>query len=153
MATSDYNAKHMHWRSRLILSKRRILFKAIATMNMATFSIGEPTNTPFVNIKTLDLLNFGIIRGISKDYCCIESYPELSSNHSSVIFTVNSKIMTDSKIKTNLAFFATVKQKGHISRSYWRTSLDNSIPLKIDNDITCAISFYKILSKNYKLYT
>jgi len=64
---------------------------------MATLSIGEPTNTPSVNIKTLDLLNFGIIRGISKDYCCIESYPELSSDHSSVIFTVNSKIITKEK--------------------------------------------------------
>jgi len=44
-----------------------------------------------------DLLDYSIIKSISKDYYRIESYLELFSDHSSVIFTINSKIITKDK--------------------------------------------------------
>jgi len=79
-------------------------------MNLATLFIGEPDHT---TIKTSDLLDFDIIKGIPKDYCRTESYLEVSSDHFSVIFTINSKIMT----KVILAIFAMPKQNGSISKS------------------------------------
>jgi len=85
IVAGDYNAKHTHWESRLILPKGRELFKVIETINLATLSTGEPTYWPSDNKKTPDLLNFSIIKGIPKDFSRIESSLELSSNHSPVI--------------------------------------------------------------------
>jgi len=83
-------------------------------INLAILSTGEPTYWPSDNKKMHDLLDFGIIRYISKDYCHTESCLQLFLDHSPVIFTINSKIM----IKGKLAFFATPKQNGPISQSY-----------------------------------
>jgi len=44
-----------------------------------------------------NLLDFVFIRGILNNYCRIESCFELSSDHSCVIFTGNSKIMIKGK--------------------------------------------------------
>jgi hypothetical protein len=41
IAAGDYNAKHIHWRSRLILPTGREFFKAIDAMNLITLSTGE----------------------------------------------------------------------------------------------------------------
>jgi hypothetical protein len=81
----------------LSLPKGRELFKAIEDMNLAILSTGKPAYWPSDNKKTPDLVDFGIIRGIPKDYCHTESFFELSSDHSPIIFTINSKIMIKGK--------------------------------------------------------
>jgi len=83
------------------------LLKAIETMNLATY-------WPSDNKKIPDLLDFSIIKGIPKDFCRTESCLKLSSDHSPVIFTINSKIM----IKNKLTSSATPKQNGPIFKSY-----------------------------------
>jgi hypothetical protein len=100
IAADDYNAKHMYWRLRLILLKGRELFNAIEDMNLAILSTGESIYWPSNNKKIFDLLNFGIIRSIPKNFCRIKSCFELPSNYSSVIFIINSKIMTKGKSYT-----------------------------------------------------
>jgi len=119
----------------LILSKRRELLEAIEAMNLASLSIGEPTYSSFDNKKTPDLLDFGIIKGIAKNYCRTKFCLKLSSDHSPVIFIINSKIMTKNKpctlcnVKTDWLYF----------QKLLKTTLDNSIPLKTEDDITNAI--------------
>jgi len=54
IAVEDYNAKHMYWRSKLILSKGRELLKAIEAMNLATLSAGNPS-TVHLTIRIRDL--------------------------------------------------------------------------------------------------
>jgi hypothetical protein len=64
----------MHWvRSRLILPKERELLKAIEAMNLPTLLTKESIFCLSCDKKTPDLLEFGIIKGISKDYCRMES--------------------------------------------------------------------------------
>jgi hypothetical protein len=84
-AAEDYNAKHTHLGSKLILSKKRELLKVIEAMNLAILSTKEHTYLPSDNKKTSDLLDF---RGISINYYRAESYLELPSDHSPVIFKV-----------------------------------------------------------------
>jgi len=86
IAARDYNAKYIHWGSRLILPKGRELLKAIEAMNLAILSTGEPTYWPSDNKKISDL-DFSIIKGIPKDFCRTESCLKLSLDHSLVIFS------------------------------------------------------------------
>jgi len=77
IAAGDYNAKHMHWGLRLILSKGELL-KVIEAINLTTLSTRELTYWLSENKKIADLLDLGIIKGIRKDYCHTESsnYPQ-----------------------------------------------------------------------------
>jgi hypothetical protein len=84
----------MHWESKFILSKMRELLKVIDTMNLTTFSTG---NSPTGNKKISDLLDFGIIKSIPKNYYRIKFCYELSSDHSPIIITINNKIMVKGK--------------------------------------------------------
>jgi len=125
----------MHWESRLILLKGHELLKAIEAMNLATLSTRESTYWPSDNKKILDLLDFGIIKCIPKDFYCAESCLELSSDNSPVIFTINNKIMTKNKPCT----FCNAKTEWPYFQELLKTALNNSIPLKTDDDIICAI--------------
>jgi len=64
-------------------------------MKLAILSTGEPILSDNKNIP--DLLDFGIIRIIPKNYYQTEPCLELFSDHSPVIFKINSKIMTKGK--------------------------------------------------------
>jgi len=129
IAAGDCNAKHTHWGSRLILPKGCKLLKAIKVMKPYP---GKPTYWPSDYKKTFDLLDFSIIKSIPKDYSRIESYLELSSDYSPVIFIINSKIMPKSKPCT----LCIVKTEWPYFQELLKTILDNSILLKIDDDIT-----------------
>jgi len=48
IAAGDYNVKHIHWGSILILPEGRELLKAIKAVNLATLSTGEPTGHPTI---------------------------------------------------------------------------------------------------------
>jgi len=105
-------------------------------INLAILSTGESTYWPSDNKKMHDLLDFGIIRYIlSKDYCHTESCLQLFLDHSPVIFIINSKIM----IKGKPCILCNAKTKWPYFSELLKTTLDNSISLKTDNDITCAI--------------
>jgi hypothetical protein len=82
----------MKWRSRLILSKGREFLKAIEAINLAILSIGKPIYRTSYNKKNL-LIYLTSSTALLKNGCHIESYLELSSDHSSVIITINGKVM------------------------------------------------------------
>jgi len=104
-------------------------------MNLSTVSTGEPTYWPTDSKKIPDLLDFGITRGIPKNSCSTESCLDLSSDHSPVIIILTSKVITKSRLctlhnaKTDWSYF----------QELLTTSLNNSIPLKTENDIICAV--------------
>ncbi|KAH0950319.1 hypothetical protein HN011_002313, partial [Eciton burchellii] len=64
----DCNAKYTYWGLRLFLLKGHELYKAIEDMNLAILSIGESIYWPSDKKKTPNLLDFGIIRDIPKDF-------------------------------------------------------------------------------------
>jgi len=139
IATGDYNAKYMQCRPRLILLKECKFLKAIEAMNLANVSTrGFIWPSDKIPDLILILLYFDIIKGISKDYCRTESYLELSSDHSRIIIRINNKIITKDKpctlhhVKTNWPYF----------QELLMTTLDNSIPLKTDDDIICTIGSF-----------
>jgi len=99
-------------------------------MNLTVLSTGEPTD--HLTTKTPDILDFGIIKGIPKNYT---PNPELSSDYSPIIFTVNSKIM----IKSKFCIFCNAKTKWPYFQELLKNRLYNSIPLKINDDIIYAV--------------
>jgi len=117
-----------------LTQRARTLQSIIDTMNLSTAAIGKPTHWPIDSKKIPDLLDFVITRGISKNFCSIESCLDLSSNYSSVIITLNSKVITRNKpytlhnAKTDFYF-----------QELLTISLNNSISLKTDDDIIYAM--------------
>jgi hypothetical protein len=106
-------------------------------MNLAILSTGEPTYWPS-DKKISDLLDFDIIRDISKDFCRTESCLELSSDYSPVIFTINNKIINKDKSCT----FCNTKTKWPYFQELLKTTLDNSILLKTDDDVTRTVESF-----------
>jgi len=75
------------------------------------------------NKKIPDLL-ISIIKNIPKDFCRTKSCLELSSDYSSVIFTINNKIMTKNKsctlYKTKWSYFQELLTLDTRTPSYWK---------------------------------
>jgi len=98
-------------------------------MNLATLSAGESICWPSDNKKSPDLLNFGIMKDIPKDFCCTESCLEFSSDHSPVILTVYSKIMIKNKpctlcdVKEEWPYFQELFKPAELAESYRPISL------------------------------
>jgi hypothetical protein len=101
-------------------------------MDLSTVLTGEPTYWPSDNKKILGLPDFDIIKGISKNYCHIQFYFELSLNYSPIIITVNSKVMIKDKLT---CIFYNAKTNRSYFRKLLMIILDNYIPLKSNNDI------------------
>jgi len=99
-------------------------------MNLATHSTEELTYWPSDNKKIPDLLDFGIIKSIPKDFCHTECCLQLFLDFP-IIFTINSKIMTKNKPCT-LCNTKTGKQAQTWSyfQELLKTTLNNFIPLK-----------------------
>lgn len=85
----DYNSKHTFWGSRLINPRGRQLYLAMENRNLKHISTGEPTYWPSDIKKIPDLLDFYIIKGISKNNTVVQSNFDLSSDHSPILITLN----------------------------------------------------------------
>ena len=97
IAGGDFNSKHTLWGSRLTTTKGRELAKAIHEKNYSPLSTGTPTYRPTDPGKVPDLLNFFITSGISKSYVKIEPNYDLSSDHTPVIATISTTLITVTK--------------------------------------------------------
>jgi len=81
------------------------------------------------NKRSPDLLNFGIMKDIPKDFCCTKSCLEFSSDHSPVILTVYSKIMIKNKsctlcdVKGEWPYFQELFKPAELAESYRPISL------------------------------
>jgi len=111
------------------------MLKAIEAMNLATFSTKEPIYWLCDNKKTSNLLDFSIIKNILNVYSRTESCLELSSDYSSVIFIINSKIM----IEDEPCSLCNIKIEWPYFQELRSIILDNPIPLKTDDDISWAV--------------
>jgi hypothetical protein len=90
----DWKAKHKEWGARLTTPKGRNLLHAINRQNCKYLSTGEPTDGPLNPNKLPDLLNFFILHGITSNYMQVESRFELSSDHSPVIATISTHVIS-----------------------------------------------------------
>jgi len=88
--------------------------------------------------KIPDLLDFGITRGIFNNSCSTESSLDLSSDHSPVIITLTSKVITKGRPRT----LHNAKTDWSYFQELLTTSLNNSIPIKTENDIISAVESF-----------
>lgn len=93
IAGGDYNAKHHQWGSRLVTPRGRQLYQAMVRNNMQHLSTGQPTYWPTDINKMPDVIDFCITKGIALNYLKIESCLELSSDHSPLIVTFETKVI------------------------------------------------------------
>jgi len=92
IAGGDYNAKHLHWGSRLVTSRGRELFKVMESNNLQQLSTGEPTYWPTDRRKIPDVIDFCVTKGIARNYLEAKSCLDLSSDHSPVIISLKTEI-------------------------------------------------------------
>jgi exonuclease III len=97
IAGGDFNSKHTLWGSRLITNKGRELTKVLHENSYSPLSTSTPTYWPTYPGKVPDL-DFFVTSGISKSYMEIEFNLDLSSDHTPVITTISTTIMTTKKI-------------------------------------------------------
>jgi exonuclease III len=98
VVAGDWNAKNITWGSRLTTHKGRMLLQAIRQENLHTLSTGEPTYWPTDTHKLPDLLDFAVIKQIPLIHCAIKSSFDLHSDHSPIIITVSTEILTKEPI-------------------------------------------------------
>ena len=140
IAGGDYNAKHLHWGSRLVTPKGRQLLAAINDLNLKCASTGEPTYWPTDVNKTPDLIDFFIMKGISNREFTCDSCFDLSSDHSPVIAQFSRQLISKdqrcqlSSKKTNWEHFKIIVQE----------TLNLQIPLKTQNDIVEAVEHFNL---------
>ncbi|KMQ85661.1 rna-directed dna polymerase from mobile element jockey-like protein, partial [Lasius niger] len=87
----DYNAKHTYWGSRLITGKGKEFYLAGKKYKSEFISSGSPTYWPSDPMKTPDLIDFFIVKGISSNYIIVGK-EDLSSDHTPVILTITEEI-------------------------------------------------------------
>ncbi|EFN89914.1 Probable RNA-directed DNA polymerase from transposon X-element, partial [Harpegnathos saltator] len=138
LAAGDFNAKHQLWGSRLINPKGRMLYNVIINKKMEAISQSMPTYWPTDRRKIPDIIDFGIIKGISKKYFKVETSPELSSDHSPLTINVSKRVIMEMQ-----------PCKLHNKKTNWQQfrelvveTLSTQLPLKDENDITQAVEYF-----------
>lgn len=135
IAGGDYNAKHTHWGSRTITHKGRQLLLAMQEYKLNYLSTGHPTYWPTDPRKVPDLIDFCITRGIDDNHMKAESCLDLSSDHSPVIITASTKIISRKIVKR--------LHTKHTDWTRFKEILDSritlNIPLSSENNISEAI--------------
>jgi len=88
IAAGDYNAKHTHWESRLVTPKGKQLYNAIIKVKnkLNYVSSVRPTYWPSDPTKLPDLIDIAITKNIPKNLISAKCLPDLSSDHSPVLF-------------------------------------------------------------------
>src|SRR5436190_1777997 len=138
LSGGDYNAKHEMWGSRLANPRGRNLLKCMNNNNLTHFSTGEPTYWPTDIQKIPDLLDFFVTKCISHNYLNIVSCLDLSSDHSPVILTVSSSVVTRESPPTLCNKYTDWVR----FRDILNESLTLNIPLKTEEDINNAVEIF-----------
>lgn len=138
IAGGDYNAKHHQWGSRLITPKGRQLLQAMVILSLHAISTGQPTYWPTDMQKVPDLIDFCIIKGISRSYFHCESCFELYSDYSPILVTMSSNV----KEKTAKCKLHNHKTNWTVFRERIEDSLKAKVTLKNEEDITSAVQFF-----------
>lgn len=131
----DFNAKHQQWGARLTNPRGRELMKAIESSNLGYLSAGEPTYWPTDREKIPDLLDFCVTRGVSQNYLQAESCLDLSSDHSPVVVTYSSQILTCDKPPTLHNKYT----DWELFKSIITENINLNLPLKCEYDLIMAV--------------
>jgi hypothetical protein len=141
IAAGDWNAKHTIWGSRLITQKGRTLLRAIQQDNLNYLSTGQPTYWPADKNKIPDLLDFAIIKQIPTIHCAIKSSFDLNSDHSPIIITVSTTILT----KEPAPQLCTKKTNWDDYQEYINQHINLNIRLKKQDEIEKAVHDFTVL--------
>jgi hypothetical protein len=137
LSGGDWNAKHVHWGSRLITPRGRELKRCVDIFRYDTLSAGQPTYWPTDRNKIPDLLDFFVSNGIGRFYIDMENCLDSMVDHSPIIATVSTEV-----IKRNVSFKLYNKQTDWHAFSSW---IDDSINLnrrfQNENDIDEAVEY------------
>lgn len=134
----DYNAKHQEWGSRLANPRGRELLKTINKNNCGYLSTGQPTYWPTDRNKLPDLIDFCVIKGISKYYLHAQTCLDLSSDHSPIIVTVHSKALQ----KQSQAHLHNNRTDWENFRSQVEENMETNLPLKTERDLIEAVEHF-----------
>ena len=115
----DFNAKHTHWGSRLTTTKGRELLKALQKEGCDFISTGKPTYWPTDRDKIPDLIDFFIIKQVSKNFLLIEEGRDLNSDHSPINLSLSECV-----IMANPNIHLTNK---HTDWQYFKALLDKNL--------------------------
>lgn len=88
MAGGDWNAKNIYWGSILTTTRGRQLKLSLEENKLNAISSAEPTYWPADPNKRPDLLDFFIVKGLSRIYLKAESRLDSNSDHTPVFLTV-----------------------------------------------------------------
>lgn len=94
VAGGDYNAKHLNYGSRVTTPRGTSLYQAASMCHCEFLTTGEPTYWPADQNRIPDLLDIFVVKGISSNYLRISPCYDLISDHSAVIVTIGTEIMT-----------------------------------------------------------
>lgn len=159
IAGGDYNAKHTFWGSRLITTKGRELFKSANTIKAQFISTRKPTYWPTDPNKLPDLIDFYVMKGISKNYTEVEGLIELTSDHIPVLLSLSSDVIMKQKKnsitnkKTNWDLFRNTLEENIILSTRLKTIADIKIAVKkITDDIVSAAKITTPVTINVNNY-
>ena len=141
IAAGDWNAKHTTWGSRLTTLKGNMLLRAIQQNNLDYLSTGEPTYWPADRNRIPDLLDFAITKKIPSTHCDIKSSFDLSSDHSPIIITVSTEILT----KETVPHLCTKKTNWEKYQEYINQRIKPNIRLKEHDEIEKAVHDFTVL--------
>lgn len=110
------------WGSRLISTKGRELLKAAKETGCEFLSTGKPTYWPSDVNKIPDLIDFFLVKQISKNFLHIEEEFDLSSDHSPICLTVSDTVI----LKPAKPFLV----NKFTDWEYFRTLLEENMELK-----------------------
>ena len=138
IAGGDYNAKHLSWGSRIITTKGRQLKMTIEKLKLNVISSGQPTYWPTDKNKIPDVIDFFITKGIPSNFISCKTSLELSSDHSPVEMILKRSITLAPKP----CKLHTRKTDWELFKQLIAQSLDLTLPLKTDDNITEAVEHF-----------
>lgn len=144
LVAGDFNAKHTYWGSRLITPKGRQLFAALGR-DLDVVSTGHPTYWPTDIRKVPDLIDFGIIKGLTRANIIATPSYDLSSDHSPVILTLlhfnSTHLMTPTHHFVNWRAYKDIVSNNTSTKTSFRsgTLIDEAIN-SFNNTLTEAVS-------------
>lgn len=135
IAAGDYNAKHLHWGSRLNTPRGRQLIKTVTENGYDVASCGCPTYWPTDRRKIPDLIDFAVTKNINRNKISTSSLLDLSSDHSPVLLEYWSE-KEEQKEPVHLTNRLTnwSKFKMHVA-----VHLEKRTPLLTQNDIDAEV--------------
>ena len=142
-----WNAKHIHWHSRLTTPKGSNPLRIITNNRYFYSTNGEPTCWPTVSNKLPDLIDFFILHGIPSRYLHIESSLDLSSDHSPDIATFS----THAIIRSQIPKLVSHRTNWNVFHTYIETNLKLNVKLKHPYDIDNAIHYLTTVIQDTKI--